>query len=67
MLWARLWAGVPTISLPGIKQSSRVGASLLRGLGLDARLLARTHADYVAVAARALRSELRRHHHGADC
>ena len=28
-----LWGGVPTLSCPGVKQSARVGASLLDGLG----------------------------------
>ena len=49
-----LWAGVPTLTLGGIKQSSRVGASLLRGLSLHTYLVARTLADYLAVAAAAL-------------
>mmetsp|Transcript_31188 Transcript_31188/g.48825 ORF Transcript_31188/g.48825 Transcript_31188/m.48825 type:complete len:247 (+) Transcript_31188:1517-2257(+) len=49
-----LWAGVPTLTLPGIKQSARVGASLLRGLGLDRYLVARSFDDYGRIAARAI-------------
>ena len=36
-----LWAGVPTLSLPRVKQSARVGASLLRGLNLHTTMVAR--------------------------
>ena len=43
------------MSLAGIKQSARVGASLLRGVGLHNRLLARTFGDYAAIARRAVR------------
>ncbi len=35
------------------RQSARVGASLLRGLGLDGLLVARSLADYADIAARA--------------
>ena len=49
-----LWAGVPTLTLPGIKQSARVGASLLRGLGLEKLTVARNLGDYLDIARRAL-------------
>ena len=45
-----LWAGVPTLTLAGIKQSARVGASLLTGLGLEGLLVARTMKDYTDIA-----------------
>lgn len=34
-----LWSGTPMISLPGEKMSARVGASLLRAVGLDSQLV----------------------------
>ncbi|EKX51182.1 hypothetical protein GUITHDRAFT_134689 [Guillardia theta CCMP2712] len=51
-----LWAGVPTVTLPGIMQSARVGASLLKGLSLHGHLVARTAEDYADVVVRAIRS-----------
>ena len=50
-----LWAGVPTLSLPGVKQSARVGASLLKGLGLHRLFVARSHRDYLELAVQAVR------------
>ncbi|MBS7456625.1 tetratricopeptide repeat protein [Coralloluteibacterium stylophorae] len=45
-----LWAGCPLLTLPGRSFASRVGASLLATLGLDAALVARDADDYVARA-----------------
>jgi predicted O-linked N-acetylglucosamine transferase (SPINDLY family) len=62
-----LWMGVPVVSLEGNSHVSRVGASLLRGLGL-AEFVATSQEDYVERALRltsgvrrlrALRLELR--------
>ena len=44
-----LWAGVPVITSPGATFASRVGASLLSGLGLQ-ELIAPSPADYAALA-----------------
>ncbi|MBI1776488.1 MAG: hypothetical protein HYR63_14175 [Proteobacteria bacterium] len=46
-----LWMGVPLVTLLGDRFVGRVGASLLQQVGL-ADLIARTPADYVAIAAR---------------
>ncbi len=44
-----LWSGVPVITFPGEHFVSRVGASLLRAIGLDS-LVARSFEDYEAMA-----------------
>ncbi len=44
-----MWMGVPFVSLSGDRHAGRVGASLLRSIGLD-RLLARTADDYIELA-----------------
>ena len=44
-----LWSGVPVITFPGEHFVSRVGASLLRAIGLD-WLVARSFEDYEAMA-----------------
>lgn len=63
-----LWMGVPVITLAGPTHVTRVGASLLKQVGL-AELIAATPEDYIAIASRlageqerlrALRSGLRR-------
>jgi predicted O-linked N-acetylglucosamine transferase (SPINDLY family) len=45
-----LWHGVPVLTLPGKSHVSRVGASLLKAVGLS-EFIARDEADYVAKAA----------------
>lgn len=44
-----LWAGVPLVTIPGLKMASRLGASLIAALGVDL-LIARNTDDYVSVA-----------------
>lgn len=44
-----LWMGVPVVTLAGEVHMARVGASLLRGAGLD-ELVARNAAEYVNIA-----------------
>jgi predicted O-linked N-acetylglucosamine transferase (SPINDLY family) len=44
-----LWCGVPLVTLPGEHPASRLGASLLRALGLD-ELIAKDAAEYEALA-----------------
>jgi predicted O-linked N-acetylglucosamine transferase (SPINDLY family) len=44
-----LWMGVPVVSLAGATHASRVGVSLLERSG-NARLIARTPAEYVSLA-----------------
>jgi predicted O-linked N-acetylglucosamine transferase (SPINDLY family) len=46
-----LWMGVPVVTLSGDTETSRLGASLLNAIGLDA-LVARTPEQYVDIAAR---------------
>jgi protein O-GlcNAc transferase len=46
-----LWMGVPVVSLVGNRHAARVGASLLRTVGLE-ELLGRTIDDYVETAVR---------------
>ena len=45
-----LWAGVPTLTRAGPRLADRVGASLAADLGVAAVLVARTRADFRAVA-----------------
>ena len=44
-----LWMGVPVVTLAGVTHASRVGASLLAGVGLD-ELIASEPGEYVAKA-----------------
>lgn len=44
-----MWMGVPTVSLRGDRHASRVGASLLHSVGLDA-LIANSHEEFVNAA-----------------
>jgi predicted O-linked N-acetylglucosamine transferase (SPINDLY family) len=44
-----LWMGVPVITLCGDRHASRVGASILTGLGMQA-LIARSAQDYISIA-----------------
>lgn len=44
-----LWMGVPVVALAGDRHASRVGVSLLNGVGL-AELIAQTPDDYVRIA-----------------
>jgi predicted O-linked N-acetylglucosamine transferase (SPINDLY family) len=44
-----LWSGVPVVTFPGEHFVSRVGASLLRAIGLDS-LIARSFEEYEAMA-----------------
>jgi predicted O-linked N-acetylglucosamine transferase (SPINDLY family) len=53
-----LWMGVPLVTLAGCSHVSRVGASLLTRLGLDA-LIARTPEEYVELAAALAATPLR--------
>lgn len=46
-----LWMGVPVVTLSGDRHASRVGASILHGIGLD-DLVASSVDDYVDIAAR---------------
>jgi predicted O-linked N-acetylglucosamine transferase (SPINDLY family) len=46
-----LWMGVPVVTLIGDRHASRVGLSILSGLGLN-ELIAHTHDEYVACAVR---------------
>lgn len=45
-----LWAGVPLITCPGERMSSRVAASLVNATGLGERMVAHTADDYVEMA-----------------
>lgn len=53
-----LWMGVPVITLSGVTHASRVGASLLHRVGLDA-LVAHSEEEYISIA-RALMQDLPR-------
>ena len=50
-----LWMGTPLLTRPGESFASRVASSVLGALGLSGMLLARSPADYTALAARLLR------------
>jgi protein O-GlcNAc transferase len=41
-----LWAGVPVVTLPGLRMASRVGASLARATGCGEGMVAASWADY---------------------
>jgi protein O-GlcNAc transferase len=51
-----LWMGVPVVSLAGRTAVSRAGSTLLSNLGLE-RLVARSAAQYVEIAAALIRDE----------
>lgn len=53
-----LWAGTPALSCPGATFASRVGASLLRGVGLD-ELVVQTPEAYEALAVALYRDRAR--------